>query len=185
MLRKRIVVLACALVPAGALAMPTSPTRALHQEIAALQVDHALNLTPQQAQSLLPLLTDVRAKLAAVKAERASAEPALTAALTQAVADLKASGAISPATAQAVQAARGNLPATLREDVRAFWQQAKPVLTADQLKALKVVKLGVPPPSAAAATPRGHGHGRFARRLRIMHTFLSDEFLALVQARAG
>ena len=180
-----MVMIACALVPVGALAMPVNPTRALHQEIAALQVDHALNLTPQQAQSLLPLLTDARGKLAALKAERTSAEPSLTAALTQAVADLKASGAVSPTTAQAVQAARGGLPATFRRDVRAFWQQAKPILTADQLQALKVVKLGVAPPASAAAAPRGHGHGRFARRLRVMHTLLSDEFLALVQARAG
>ncbi len=188
MLRSRLVVLACALVPAGALAAPSGQVQALRQQVAALQLDHALNLTQAQAQALLPLLQDTKGKVAALKTQRASAEPALVAALTQAVADLKANGTVSDSTVAAVQAARRSSPGTIRQDMASFWQQAKQVLTADQLQALKTVKLGIGRPAAAnasAGSKRGDGHQRFGRHFRVMHTVLSDDFVSLVQARAG
>ena len=85
MRRSLMLTFACLLVPAGTLAAPTDQVRALRQQVAALQLDHALNLTQQQAQALLPLLQDLQGKVAALKAQRAAAEPALVAALTQAV----------------------------------------------------------------------------------------------------
>jgi hypothetical protein len=187
MLRSRIVLLACALVPAGALAASTDQIHALRQEVAALQLDHALNLTQQQAQALLPLLQDAQAKVQELKAQRAASQPALVAALTQAVADVKANGTVSDATLQAVKAARGGSPGTLRQDMTSFWQEAKQVLTADQLQALRSTTLGIyPTVSGDGATwaPRD-GHHRWGRRFRVMHTLLSDSFVALVQARAG
>ena len=188
MQRSLSVMMVCALIPAGALAAPTNQVHALRQQVAALQLDHALDLTQQQAQSLLPLLQDAKAKVAAAKAQRASAEPALVAALTQAVADIKASGAVSPSTAQAVQAARGQAPGALRQDMASFWQQAKQVLTADQLQAMRTVKLGIGQPARADAsgeTSQPKGHHPFGRRFRVMHALLSDAFVSLVQARAG
>jgi Tfp pilus assembly protein PilV len=187
MLRSRVVLVACALVPAGALAASTDQVHALRQEVAALQLDHALNLTQQQAQTLLPLLQDAQAKVQGLKAQRASSQPALVAALTQAVADLKANGTISDATLQALKAARGGSPGALRQDMASFWQQAKQLLTADQLQALRSVKLGSHPTTSNAAgnsTWRKEGH-HLARHFRVMHTLLSDAFVALVQARAG
>jgi len=188
MRRSLMVTFACLLVPAGALAAPTDQVRALRQQVAALQLDHALNLTQQQAQALLPLLQDLQGKVAALKAQRAAAEPALVAALTQAVADLKASGTVSDSTIQAVQAAKGGTRGALRQDVTSFWQQAGQIFTADQSQALKTVKLGVGGPgTAAAGVDSAHGKGRhpFARRFHVMHVLLSDTFVSLVQARAG
>ena len=187
MLRSRILMLACALLPVGALAAPTDQVHALRQEVAALQLDHALNLTQQQAQALLPLLQDAQGKVQALKAQRASSQPALVAALTQAVNDLQASGTISDATLEAVKAARGGSPGALRQDMASFWQQARQILTADQLHALKATKLGIhPAASGAGGNPGSHGGAhRFARRIRVMRTLLSSSFIGLVQARAG
>jgi len=185
MLSPRIALLLCALVPQAALAAPADGVRALRQQIAALQLDHALNLTQSQAQALLPLLQGAKSQIAALKAQRASSEPALTAALTQAVADLKASGTVSASTVQAVQAARAGTPGAFRQDLKSFWQQVKQVLTADQLQALKTTRLGVVAPPAASTGP-APGRGRpFAHRFRVMHALLSDTFLSLVQARAA
>ena len=186
--RSLMVAMACALVPAGALATPTGPVHDLRQQVAALQLDHALGLTRQQAQALLPLLQDLQGKVAALKAQRSAAEPALVAALTQAVADLKASGTVSDSTVQAVEAARGGSPGTLRQDMSSFWQQANQILTADQIRAMKTVKLGVGRPFVAdGGADSHHGKGRhpFGKRFRIMHALLSDAFVSLVQARAG
>lgn len=187
MLRSRFVLLACMLIPAGTLAAPSDQVRELHQQVAALQLDHALNLTQQQAQALLPLLQEAQAKLQGLKAQRAASQPALVAALTQAVADLEASGTISETTLQALKAAHGGSPGTLRQDMTSLWQQAKLILTAQQLQALKSVRVGLrPAASAALASSTSRDRGRLeAGHFRVMHTLLSDSFVALVQARAG
>jgi hypothetical protein len=188
MLRSRLALLVWALVPASGLAAPTDQVHALRQQIAALQLDHALNLTQLQAKELLPLLQDMKGKVSALKAERASAEPALVAALTQAVADLKANGAVSDSTVTTVQAARGGSGAG-RQDMASSWQQAKQVLTAEQLQTLKTARLGIGRPAVAdAGASATHGNGQqqhFGRRFRVMRALLSDDFVSLVQARAG
>jgi len=186
---------ACALVPAGALAQSTTspsanPVRVLRQEMAALQIDHALNLTQQQAQTLLPLLQKAQTDVQTLKTQWTDAQPALVAALTQAVADLKANGTISASTAQAVEAARPATAGTVRQDLKAVWQQAKQVLTADQLQALRTVKIGIGQPEGEGAdagpnsTP-GKAHHHFGRRFRVMHILASNDFVSLVQARAN
>lgn len=187
MLRTRLAVLACLLVPSISLAASTDadPLHSLRQQVAALQLDHALNLTQAQAKALLPLLQDAQSKVKAAKAQWTASQPAMVAAFTQAVADLKANGAVSDATLQAAQAARGTGAGTLRQDMKAIWQQAKQILSADQVQTLKTVKLGLgrPAPAADAGKPAG-GHGP-GRRFHLMHAFLSDSFVSLVQARAG
>ncbi len=98
----RALILAGLLVPAAALAAPADPLRDLRLEVAALQIDHALDLSPKQAQALLPVLEEARASAAALKARREAALPAVEAALRQAIADLKANGVVSAATVQAM-----------------------------------------------------------------------------------
>ncbi len=170
------------LVPLSARAAP-GDVRALRQQVAALQLDHALALTPQQAQALLPLLQNAKAEIQAARARRQAAEPALVAALGQAISDLKATGTVSEATAQAVNAA-SPAPGTLRGDLRSTWQQARQILTPDQLQALRTVNLGIAPVASSDGTPRP-GHPGFARRFRLARVVLSDAFVSLVQARAG
>jgi len=181
----RILALACALAPAGALAAPDAQVLALRRQIAALELDHALNLSQQQAQALLPQVQAAKAQVETVKSQMAASEPARVAALTQAVADLKANGVVSATTIEALQAARPASLSTLRQGMKSFWQQAKEVFTADQLQALKSVKLGVGAPSNLSATT-GHGgpRGRMKRFL-VLRTLLSDDFVSLLQARAG
>jgi hypothetical protein len=67
------------------------------------------------------------------------------------------------------------------------WQRAKQILTAEQLQALKSVKLGIRPTSSSTDTnsTRGGGDHRWGSHFRVMHTLLSDPFVGLVQARAG
>jgi hypothetical protein len=171
-----------------ALAAPTGQVHALRQEIAALQLDRTLNLTQQQAQALLPEIQDAKAKVAAFKTQQGPSEPARVAALTQAVADIKASGTVAASTTQALQAARSGTAGTLRQELRSLWQQAQQVLTANQIQELKTVKLGLgqlsSPDAAASSTPHG-GRGHSSRRFFVLRTLLSDDFVALVQARAG
>lgn len=173
-------VILAAAVPALTLAVPTSEVRSLQQQVAALQLDHALNLTQPQAQALLPLLQSTKTQLQALKTQWTSSEPALVAALTQAVSDLKASGTVSASTVQAVQAARGGISGTFRQDLKSFWQQVKQIFTVSQLETLKTTPLGVVQPLGS-----GSGHKHFARRVRVTRTLLSDSFVSLVQARAG
>ncbi len=178
-MHRRIWMVVAALLPLGARAAPSSEVSSLRQQVVALQLDHALNLTQQQAQALLPVLQDAKSQLQAFQEQRAAARPALVAALNQAVSDLRTAGAISDGTAQAIASARG-APGNLRST----WQQARQILTADQLKALRTVRLGIHPASTAAAGGRGN-RPQMARRGWAMRTLLSDPFVALVQARAG
>ncbi|HVP67954.1 MAG TPA: hypothetical protein VMT17_11885 [Anaeromyxobacteraceae bacterium] len=186
MLRSRALWIVCVLAPASALAAPTNPVHALRQQIAALQLDHALNLTQQQAQALLPALQAAQGALQAMTAQRSASQPALVTGLTQAVSDLKATGTVSDSTAQAVQAARGSSAGTLRQDLAACWKQVKQVLSPAQLEALKSVRLGIR--TASLTVPDGRKAGpdgrKGARHFRVMRTFVSEPFLALVQARA-
>jgi len=187
MLRSRALALTCALLPASALAAPTSQVVALRKQIAALQLDHALNLTRVQAQALLPQIQDAKARVEALESQMAASEPARVAALTQAVADLKATGTLSDSTVQALQAARPSSAGTLRQDMKSFWQQARQVLTNGQLQELKTVRLGVGQPSSGVgpSTTGRDGYRHFARRFFVLRTFLSDEFVSLLQARAA
>ncbi len=170
-------------LPASVIAEPGGDVRALRQQVAALQIDHALNLTQQQARALLPLLQKAQAQVQDLEARRQAAQPALTAALTQAVSDLRATGTVSPAAVDAVNAARP-VRGTLRSELRSVWQEARQILTPEQLQALKATRLGVPPPATASSSSDGARAG-FGRRFRLMHAVLSDAFISLVQARAG
>ncbi len=133
----KALILAGLLVPTATLAAPGDPLRDLRMEVAALQIDHALDLTPQQAKAMLPILRDARAKADELKARREAALPAVEAALRQAIADLRASGTVSAATVQAMRAARGGAPGAPRDDWKGIFRQARTILTPAQAEAMK------------------------------------------------
>ena len=173
-----------ALAPAaGALAANSADdVRALRTEVAALQLDRALNLTRDQAQALLPVLQNASAQAKARRAQVEASRPALAAALSQAVADLKSTGSISPATQQALAAARGTGFATARADMKVLRAQVEQILTPQQVQALKSAPLWAKsaPDAGVPAAKAGHGPGR---RFAVLRTLTSDPFVALVQAR--
>lgn len=175
--------LVAAFLPAAALAATNPETQGLRQQIAALQIDHALNLSQQQAQAVLPLLQNAKAQVQAFEAQRAAAQPALDAALTQAVSDLKSTGTIAASTAKSVEAARPSMQ-TLRQDLRSTWQQVRQILTPAQLSALRSAQLGIPRSDGDSGS-HVRDHPEFARRFGMMRAVLSDSFLSLVQARAA
>jgi len=185
------VLLPLAALPARA-ATPQEEVRALRQEIAALQVDHALNLTPAQAGALLPLLEQGAAYAREARAVREAATPSLVAALVRARDELRATGSVSDATRQALAAARGP-GAALRPELQALRARVKAILSPEQLQALRSAPLWIGPgPGAGGAMAGpgpGSGPGRGAhgppRRGLVARVLVSDPFVALVRARAG
>ncbi|MEI6226506.1 MAG: hypothetical protein WCS72_17305 [Deltaproteobacteria bacterium] len=176
-----------AAAPAAARPLAPSPeVSALRAEIAALQVDQALALTPDQARALLPVLQQAAAQVQAFRARVDSAEPALVAALTRARDELRAGGPISPGTAQAIGDARRSAMAPDRDAGKALRAQAAAILTPAQLQALRSVPLGAGPGlPGGKAKMEGAGPGRGGgRQLLMLGVITSDPFLALVAARA-
>jgi hypothetical protein len=181
--------LLAAATPAGARPLAPSPeVAALREEIAALQVDRALALTAEQARALLPVLRRAAEEVDAFRARVESPDPALVAALTRARDELRAGGAISDGTRQAIRDARRAPLAGGRAEARTLRTQALAILTADQQKALRSVDLGAggwrqgfPRGEDAAGAGPGRGPGR---RLLLLGVLTSDPFLSLLEARA-
>jgi hypothetical protein len=175
---------------------PSPEVAALRGEIAALQVDRALALTPDQARALLPVLRQAASQVQAFRARIESPDPALVAALTRARDELRAGGSLSESTQQSISEARQAGMAERRGEGQALRKQALAILTPAQLQALKGVRLGVGPgpglpggpggpgaPGGDAGSP-GAGPGRGGRRLVLLGVLTSDPFLSLVEARA-
>jgi hypothetical protein len=175
----RMLAITLALLPLSALAASGDGIHALRQEIAALQADRALNLTADQARTLLPILQGAAAD---AQSRRAATKSALTAALTQARDDLRAGGAISPATQQALVAARKDAWSGMQQQNQLLRQQVTQVLTPEQVQALRQARFGMGP--AWSNSQKGKGRGA-AHRMASMRTLTSDAFLALLQARAA
>ena len=174
-----------------AFAGPDHEVRALHEEIAALKLDHALNLTRDQARAMLPLLRARVADMEQMHQAREQARPALVAALTQARDELKANGVVSDQTEKALQAAHGSDFAQMREKGMQFHQQAKQILTPQQLEAVKALKLGPGHPMGGAPMGEGGFGGAsegqphpMMKGMFLHHLATSPAFLALVEARA-
>jgi hypothetical protein len=168
------------------LARPVTPPPevvALRTEIAALELDRALALTPEQARALLPLLQQGAAEAKAFRARIETADPALVAALTRARDELRAGGPVSASTRDAVVAARRAEFGAARAGFQVLRKQAMAILTPAQVEALRTVRLGVgpQPPEGAPVGDRAHGPGR---RLIMAGVLTSDAFLGLVQGRA-
>ena len=168
---------------------PSPEVAALREEIAALQVDRALALTPDQARALLPVLRQAAVQVQAFRARVESPDPGLVAALTRARDELRAGGEISQPTRQAIREAREAGMAGRRGEGQGLRKQALAILTPKQVEALKSVRLGVGPgfpgdvdggKGAPDAGPRRGG----GRRQLMLGVLTSDAFLALVEARA-
>src|SRR5512137_576516 len=183
-----------AATPAPASARPLAPSpevAALRAEIAALQVDRALALTPAQARALLPVLRQAASQVQAFRARIESPDPALVAALTRARDELRAGGTISEGTQKAIRDARRSAMAEGRGEGQVLRKQVLSILTAAQLQALKTVQLGVGPGiPGGPGGPGGHedlpgaGPARGGRRLILLGVLTSDAFLSLVESRA-
>jgi hypothetical protein len=175
----RMMVVTLALLPLSAVAAPAGDVRGIRQEIAALQIDRAMNLSQDQARALLPFLqgaaTDADTRLSASRAQ-------LVAALAQARDELRAGGAVTDATRQALAAARKDAWSGMRQQGQALRQQVMQILTPEQVQALRQAHLGIGPAAGQAMNGKAHGAGR---RLLFMRTLTSDAFLALLQARAA
>jgi hypothetical protein len=182
--------LLAAALPAAARPFAPSPeVAALREEIAALQVDRALALTPEQARAILPVLQQAAAQVQAGRARAEAAQPALVAALTKARDELRAGGAIAPETEQAIRQARGAAWQGAKGEGQAIRKQVLAILTPAQVQALQSVRLGAGPgpgmPGPAQGEPGAAGKGRgFLHRLVLVGVLTSDPFLSLVSARA-
>jgi hypothetical protein len=184
--------LAAPSTPAAA-ATPREEVRALRVEIAALQLDRALNLTPAQARALLPVLQDAAGRARALRDQREAAAPGLAAVLTRARDELRATGSVSDATRLALAEARGPRR-HLREQLQDFRARVRAILSPEQLRALAAAPswTGPGPGSGPAGAmpggpPVGQGKGGRGpqRRWVVARVLVSDPFLVLVQARAG
>ena len=209
-MRRLMFAMVAAVLPAAiAFAETDKDILALRLEIAALQADHALNLTRDQAKALLPLLREGAAEAKQIKAEHEGSRAALLAALTKARDELKATGTVSEGTRELVGAAHGS--AQLKNhmaklgDLRA---KAKQILTPAQVEALHAapfgLSLGIGPEGGFAGhggvgggfggefgmeegAAQGPRHGRgpgLMRHMILGHVVTSDAFIALVEARA-
>jgi hypothetical protein len=171
---------------------------AIRLEIASLQVDHALNLTRDQAKALLPVLREGATHFQQVKQAREANKPALLAALTRARDELRSTGAISEGTRQAVRAARGDGQFKAEhQKMRELKDRAMQILTPQQKEVLEQTQLGVGMGAGVGpeqmggfgggeeiAKEEGH-HGRgFMKHMIMARVVVSDPFLALVEARA-
>jgi len=152
---------------------PPEEIVALRTEVAALELDRALALTPDQARTLLPLLQKGAADAKALRARMETADPALVSALTRARDELRAGSPVSESTRQAIAAARRAEFGGARGEFQALRKQAMAVLTPAQVEAMKT--------DGSPGRGRGHGPGR---RMVMARVVTSDAFLALVQGRA-
>lgn len=169
---------------------PSPEVAALRAEIAAIQVDRALALTPDQARAILPVLRQAAAQVQAFRARVESPDPALVAALTRARDELRAGGTVSESTQEAMRDARQAGMASRRGEGQALRKQALAILTPAQLQALKAVRLGIGPGPRGPGGPDGDeggpgaGPGRGGRRLVLLGVLTSDPFLSIVETRA-
>jgi hypothetical protein len=184
-MRSKMLLFALATLPWSlALAAPDPTILSLRQEIAALNVDHALNLTKDQAVALLPILRDAADSAKARRAAAEASNPALVTALTHARDEMRSNGTISDATQQEIAAARTSNAGT-KPQLRTQLQQ---ILTQDQLTALKSLK-----PAVAQQQPAQQSNGQSSttgkpagrRGFFLYRAMTSDAFISLVQARAG
>ncbi len=174
----RVLALLMALLPFSAIADPGSDVRAVRQEIAATRIDRALDLSQDQARSLLPILQSAKADLAT---RRAAAQTTLLAALTQARDEMKASGVVSDTTRQALAAARKTAWSGMRQEAQVLRQQVMQILTPAQVQALQQGHAGAEQQGGRGAWRAGPRHGKQF----VVRALTSDAFLALLQARAA
>ena len=154
-------------------------------EVGAIRIDHALNLSTDQARSLLPIIQSAAAVVQRLRGQREVATPALVEALTRARRELKAAGAVSDATRQQLQAAHGQAMDRARQQLDGLRQQMVATLSPDQDQALRSTSRGSGPAGRVSSSVGEDVHrGGPFREHALLRSLISDTFLALLWARA-
>ena len=173
----RVTAVLLAALPLAARADPASELRAIRQELVALELDRALDLSPDQARALLPILQSAAADQAA---RRATAQAALLSAMTRARDELRSEGAVSDRARQALATAREAAWGGVLLKAQALRQQVAQILRRDQV--------GVMRRALAEAQKTGRASwrkGTSASTQLVVRALTSEAFLALLQARAA
>ncbi len=177
-MKRLAIALSLLLLPTAASAAENDPeVAALKREISALKIDKALDLTPEQARQILPLLKEARARAEQFKADLEKKRPAIVAALKKARDEMKQQGEISASTLKEGAALRQR--PTRGDDGKEIGK----LLTQRQKDALASLELA-PLDSEESDKNARRARARFNAFARSMTT-ISDEFIALVQARAA
>ena len=114
-----------------------SEIRALRQEIAAIKLDKALNLTADQAKKLQGIREKAMKRKAEIEREKKKREPNLIKAMTAVRDELKKTGTVSPETERNLRLARGEIDfRELEGEFHALIAEAMAVLTEEQRAAL-------------------------------------------------
>lgn len=185
----------------GAAASPE--VRQLRQEIAALRLDRLLNLTPEQARTLAPVLREGLQLKEQIQAEEQKRQPAIAKALTAVRDDLRRDGTVSEASRDALRQAQRDpkLKTQLMEargklkDIR---QRIAAVLTPEQRQALRgfdarpLAGIGNCPDCPWDGQGPGRGKGRRGGKMgkgkgggaAPLVFAMTPEFVSLVEARA-
>ncbi len=125
----------------GLAAPPEAPdpeVAKLHHEIAAAKLDRTLDLSRDQARTLLPILKQASQLRGQIRADMEKRKPAVVKALTAIRDDVQRSGTASDASLKALQDARGgNERQALRLEMRAMAERARGVLTDEQRERLR------------------------------------------------
>ncbi len=192
---KRIALVLAVLLPAATFAAAPGPgmgragtpdpeIQKLHKEIAAAKLDRTLNLTKDQARTLLPLLKEAAALREQIKGQREARRADVIRALTAVRDDIQKTGVASEASQRALDEARNGKVKELREKKRAINQKIREVLTPEQREKLQEFN---PRPVERA------GKGGFGGRdedaggkpgRKALRVAASPEFLTLLEARA-
>gem|GEM_PF-1421462 len=130
-----------------------SEIRALRQEIAALKLDKALNLTAEQAKTIQGIREKALKRKAEIESEKKKREPNLIKAMTAVRDELKKTGTVSPEAERNLRLARGEIDfRELEKEFGALLAEVMGVLTDEQRAALASFD---PRP---LSRHRGHGH---------------------------
>ncbi|MGC4122549.1 MAG: hypothetical protein QM765_49835 [Myxococcales bacterium] len=194
-MKKLALLLALALVPALALAQSKtlSPeVRKLRNEIAALKLDRAMNLTKDQARQLLPLLRETAAVRDQLRAEQEKREPEIVKALAAVREDLVKTGVVSEANRKNLEQARGEVAMNdLRARMRSISEKMRTLLNPEQKARLSAYDhhpvdevREFEGGFGEADRPAKAGAGRGSKLKKILKVAASPEFIALVEARA-
>lgn len=114
-----------------------SEIRALRQEIAALKLDKALNLTAEQAKTIQGIREKALKRKAEIESEKKKREPNLIKAMTAVRDELKKTGTVSPEAERNLRLARGEIDfRELEKEFGALLAEVMGVLTDEQRAAL-------------------------------------------------
>ncbi|MGI5863688.1 MAG: Spy/CpxP family protein refolding chaperone [Myxococcales bacterium] len=170
----------------------------VRHEIAAARLDKLLDLSPEQARALVPLIREAQQLKEKVRAEHDRRRPAITKALIQVRDDIRRDGVASEASAKALKEARAGLGTDkTRERMRELRDRVASILTPEQKQRLRqfdprpLAGLGRDGSAREGSDELGSGRSRRHKRMGgkkgkrgPLMVVLSPEFLVLAESRA-